>query len=74
MPCNAGDCRYRAELVNDVARNEVDVVVSQFEISIADALTTQLVEFSIVDPYNALHNYTHHIKTRHIMLKYTPVM
>jgi len=40
MPRNTGDCRYRAELVDNIARNEVDVVVSQFEISIADALAT----------------------------------
>lgn len=49
--CNCCDC---AELVNYISRKEVDVVIVQVDSSILDALTTQLVQFSVFDPLNTL--------------------
>lgn len=40
MPCNAGNGRHGTELMDDVARNKVDVVVSQFQVSILNAFTS----------------------------------
>jgi len=60
MPRDAANCRHRAELVDDVAWNEIDVVVPQLQISIVNAFTSKLVQFSIINPCNTLHINTQH--------------
>lgn len=43
MPCQAADRGHGLELVDDVARDEIDVIVAEADASVADALATQLV-------------------------------
>lgn len=66
MPRDAGDRRYCAELVDDVAWNEIDVIMSQLQIGILDAFTSKLVKLSIINPYDTLHKYTVHSYVSHI--------
>ena len=40
MPGDAAACSDSAKLVNDVARNEVDVVVPKAELGVPDAVST----------------------------------
>ena len=54
MPRQAADGRYGLELVDHVAGDEVDVIVTQADAGVADALATQLVEFGIIYPLHTL--------------------
>lgn len=54
VPRQAADGRHRLELVDHVTRDEIDVVVVEADAGVADALPTQLVEFGVVHPLNAL--------------------
>lgn len=54
MPRQAAHRRHRLELVDHVARDEVDVVVAEADAGVADALSPQLVEFGVVHPLHAL--------------------
>lgn len=51
---NAADGSHCAELVDDVARQEVDVVVFELEAGEANTLTTELVQLGVLNPLHAL--------------------
>lgn len=54
MPGQAADRRHRLELVDHVARDEVDVVVTQADAGVADALAAKLVQLGVVHPLHTL--------------------
>lgn len=54
MPGNASDGRDRSELMNDIARKEVNVVVVEGNPRIFDSFALQLVELCIFNPLNTL--------------------
>ena len=54
MPGDAGARRHRLELVDDLSRDEVDVVVAQLDVRVAYSTTTKLVQFGLLDPFNTL--------------------
>lgn len=54
VPGDAGAGCYGAKLVDDVARDEVDVVVTQLEACVANALPAKLVELGLLDPLPTL--------------------
>ena len=54
MPGNAGRGSHSPELVDDIARNEVDVIVMETKVSVADAISAELVEFGLLHPLPAL--------------------
>lgn len=58
MPRQAADGGHRLELVDDVSGDEVDVIVAQANTSVSDALSPQLVQFSIVHPLHTLRKTT----------------
>lgn len=50
----AGGGRYRPELVDDVPGEEVDVVVAERDVRVANPLAEELVELGLVQPDGAL--------------------
>lgn len=56
VPSDARDCRHSAELMDYVARKEVNVIVVERNASILDALAFQLIELGVLDPRDALRN------------------
>lgn len=54
MPSDTGDSCHRLELMHDVARDEVNVVVSQLDASVADAFPVELVQLGIFNPSHTL--------------------
>lgn len=54
VPGQAAHRRHRLELVDHIARDEVDVIVAEADAGVADALAPQLVEFGVVHPLHAL--------------------
>ena len=54
MPRDAATRGNRAKLMDNVARYEVYVVVSETNLRVGYSLTTQLVQFRLVEPLNAL--------------------
>lgn len=54
VPGQAADCRHRLELVDDVPRDEVNVVVTELDAHVANAFPPQLVELGVVHPLDAL--------------------
>ena len=50
MPCNAGAGTDGAKLMDDIARDEIYVVVPETELGIANAVSAELVQFSLLDP------------------------
>ena len=54
MPGNTGTCRHRPELVDDISRYEVDIIVMETKVSIADAISAELVQFCLFDPLSTL--------------------
>ena len=54
MPGDAGAGGDGAKLVDDVPRDEVDVVVAETQLGVADALATQLVQLGFLHPLPAL--------------------
>lgn len=54
VPGEAAHGRHALELVNYVARDKVDVVIVELDSSVADALSPQLIEFSIIHPLHTL--------------------
>lgn len=54
MPGDARAGRDGAELVDDVARDEVDVVVTETHLCIANSISTHLVELGFLDPLSTL--------------------
>lgn len=54
VPGNAGTSRHSPELVDYVARDKVDVVVIETEVSISDTLSPQLVQFGFLHPLSTL--------------------
>ena len=55
MPRDAGDSRDGAELVDDVPRNEVNVVVAEFDGGVANSFAAKLIQSRLVDPCDTLH-------------------
>lgn len=58
VPGQAADRRHGLKLVDDIPRDEVDVVVAELDTDVADALPPQLVELGIVYPLDALRENT----------------
>lgn len=54
VPGHTGGGSHCTELMNDVTGNEVDVIVMETKVSIADTIPPQLVEFSLLHPLPAL--------------------
>lgn len=54
VPGQAADGRHRLELVDDVPRDEVNVVVTELDADVANAFPPQLVELGVVHPLDAL--------------------
>lgn len=54
VPGQAADCGHSLKLVDDVPRDEVDVVVAELDADVADAFPPQLVELGIVHPLDTL--------------------
>ena len=57
MPRDAGAGRNGLELVDHVARDEVDVVVAEFDAGVANSLPPQLVKLCILYPLNTLQSW-----------------
>lgn len=58
VPCQAADCGHRLKLMDDVPRDEINVVVAELDPDVADAFPPQLVEFGIIHPLHTLHKDT----------------
>lgn len=54
MPGQAADGGHGLELVDDVSRDEVNVIVAELDADIANAFPPQLVELGVVHPLDAL--------------------
>lgn len=54
VPGEAAHGRHTLELVNYVARDKVDVIIVELDTSVADSLSPQLIEFSIIHPLHTL--------------------
>ena len=54
MPRNTSTSCRRTKLVDDVSRDEVDIVVSKAKSCVADAISSQLVQFGFFNPLTAL--------------------
>lgn len=54
MPRQTAHSRNCLELMNNIPRNEVNVIVIQLNPGIADAFSPQLIEFCIINPLNTL--------------------
>lgn len=54
VPRQAAHSRHRLKLVDDVAWDEVDVVIAQLQACVPDSLTPQLVQLRIVYPLHTL--------------------
>ena len=54
MPSYAAAGCHCSKLVNDVTRDEVDVVISQSNGGIFHTVSSQLVKFCIINPANTL--------------------
>lgn len=59
VPGQAADGGHGLELVDDVSRDEVNVVVTELDAGVADAFPPQLVELGVVHPLDALWAGTH---------------
>lgn len=54
VPGQAAHSRHSLELVNHVPGDEVDVVITELDVDVTDALPPQLVELGIVHPLDTL--------------------
>lgn len=54
MPGQAADGGHGLELVDDVSRDEVNVIVTELDAHVANAFPPQLVELGVVHPLDAL--------------------
>lgn len=63
VPGQAADGGHGLELVDDVSRDEVNVIVTELDADIANAFPPQLVELGIVHPLDALWGGSHVIYT-----------
>ena len=54
MPGDAGAGGDGPKLVDDVARDEVDVVVTETHLCVANSVSAHLVEFGFLDPLSTL--------------------
>ena len=54
MPCYAGTGRHCSELMNNVTRDEVDIIISQADGGVFHTISSQLVKFGIINPANTL--------------------
>lgn len=74
VPGQAADRGHRLELVDDVPRDEVDVVVAELDTDVADAFPPQLVELGIVHPLDALQEDTRCFRVENFKQYTTPVV
>lgn len=58
VPGQAADSRHRLKLVDDVPRDEVDVIVAELQADVANAFSPQLVQLGVVHPLDTLGNDT----------------
>lgn len=58
VPGQAADSGHCLELVDDIPRDEINVVVTELDMDIADAFPPQLVELGIIHPLDTLHGDT----------------
>lgn len=58
VPGQAAHCRHRLELVDDIPRDEVDVIVAELRADVANAFPPQLIQLSIIHPLNTLQKNT----------------
>ena len=54
MPRYAGTGRHCSELMNNVTRDEVDIIISQADGGVFHTISSQLVKFGIINPANTL--------------------
>ena len=54
MPCYAGTGCHCSKLMNNVTRDEVDIIISQADGGIFHTISSQLVKFGIINPANTL--------------------
>lgn len=54
VPSDRGNSGHCSELVDDVTRQEVDVVVVEMDADVADAVTTQLIQLGVLHPLDTL--------------------
>lgn len=59
MPGQAAHSRHRLKLVDDVPRDEVDVVVAELQADVANPFSPQLVQLGVVHPLDTLRK--HHV-------------
>lgn len=59
VPGQAADCGHRLELVDDVPRDEVNVVVTELRTDVANPFPPQLIQLGIIHPLNTLQKNTH---------------
>lgn len=67
VPGQAADRRHRLELVDDVPWDEVDVVVTELDMHIANAFPPQLVELGVVHPLDTLAGRREHMINLHFL-------
>lgn len=58
VPGQAAHCRHRLELVDDVPRDEVNVVVAELRVNVTNTFPPQLVKLGIIHPLNTLDTHT----------------
>ena len=54
MPRYASTGRHCSELMNNVTRDEVDIIISQADGGVFHTISSQLVKFGIINPANTL--------------------
>ena len=54
MPCDASASTDGAELMDHVTRDEVNVITAESDSGISDALSSQLIQLSFLNPLNTL--------------------
>lgn len=54
MPRYTGTGRHCSKLMNNVTRDEVDIIISQADGGIFHTISSQLVKFGIINPANTL--------------------
>lgn len=62
VPSDARASADGAELMDNVAGNEIDVVVLETNLSVANAISTELVELGLLNPTARLKNRTKRAK------------
>ena len=67
MPGDGGAGCNSPELVYDVAGNEVNVVVTETEVRVADPVSPQLVQLGLLHPLPTLHTAQDRLTSQHTL-------